>query len=123
MKRYSNELGDCIFVKGYGFWFFVKNMGKNIGKSLSKYSQKLSDNAKEFATYSLKNTSIRVIQKTAEATCNLIGNKIADKIASTALQINPETTSQTDKKLIEMPKERYISSGKRQQNNDDLRLT
>ena len=25
-----------MFVEGYGFLFFVKNMGKNIGKNISK---------------------------------------------------------------------------------------
>ena len=40
-----------MFVKGYGFLFFAKNMGKNIGKNISKnligkYNQKLIDLAK-----------------------------------------------------------------------------
>ena len=40
-----------MFVKGYGFLFFAKNMGKNIGKNISKnligkYDQKLLDLAK-----------------------------------------------------------------------------
>ena len=40
-----------MFVKGYGFLFFAKNMGKNIGKNISKnligkYNQKLLDLAK-----------------------------------------------------------------------------
>ena len=53
-----------------------KNIGKNISENLSgKYSQKFLDHAKEFATNGLKATSKRVLQKTAEATGNLIGNK------------------------------------------------
>ena len=36
--RYSIELNDVIYVKGYGYLSFAKNMGKNLG---SKYSQKL----------------------------------------------------------------------------------
>ena len=32
MTRYSVQLRNRIFVKGYGFLSFVKNMGKNIGK-------------------------------------------------------------------------------------------
>ena len=56
---------DRIFVKGYGFLTFAKNMGKNISNNLSsKYSQKPLD----------------LIQKAAEATSNLIGNKIANTI-------------------------------------------
>ena len=28
--RYSSELRDKIYVKGYGFLSFAKNMGKNL---------------------------------------------------------------------------------------------
>ena len=53
-----------------------KNIRKNISKNLSgKYSQKFLDHVKESATNGLKATSKRVIQITAEATGNLIGNK------------------------------------------------
>ena len=34
--RYSAEPRDLIFVKGYEFLSFAKNMGKNIGKNISK---------------------------------------------------------------------------------------
>ena len=34
--RYSVQPRDRIFVKGYGFLSFAKNMGKNIGKNISK---------------------------------------------------------------------------------------
>ena len=51
-----------MFVKGYGFSSFAKNMGKNIGKNVSKnlsreYSQKLLDHAKKSTTDALKTTS------------------------------------------------------------------
>ena len=49
----------------------------------NKYSQKLLDTAKKFTTDAIKTASKRAIQKTAEATADLIGNKIADKITST----------------------------------------
>ena len=39
MTRYSVQSRDRLFVKGYGFLSFAKNMvkkiGKNIGKNLS----------------------------------------------------------------------------------------
>ena len=60
MMRYSIEPKDQIlFVKGYQFLSFVKNMGKNIGNNISKklrgkYGQKLLDHAKQSATDSLK---------------------------------------------------------------------
>ena len=51
MTHYSVHPRDWIFVKGYGFLSFAKNMGRNIGKNISKnssskYTQKLLDHAK-----------------------------------------------------------------------------
>ena len=73
--RYSTELRDRIYVKGYGFLSFAKNMGKSLS---NKYGQKLLDSAKKSTTDAIKTASKRTIQKTAEAT----GNKIADKVTS-----------------------------------------
>ena len=89
MIRYSIEPRKCILVKGYGFLLFAKIMGKSIckgvGKSLScKYSQNMN-HAKQYATDAFKATSKKVIQQTLEATDDLIGNKIADKITITVL--------------------------------------
>ena len=36
MMRYSVQPRDRIFVKGYRFFSFAKNMGKKIGKNISK---------------------------------------------------------------------------------------
>ena len=36
MMRYPVHCRDPIFVKGYGFLSFAKNIGKNIGKNISK---------------------------------------------------------------------------------------
>ena len=84
--RYSVQPRKLIFVKGYGFLSFAKNIGKNIGKNISKnlsrkYSQKVLDHAKKSATDALKTSSKRVLQKTVEATGDLIDNKITDAIA------------------------------------------
>ena len=74
-----------MFVKGYGCFSFAKTMGKKTGKTISKnlsrrYSQNLLDHAKESVKDALKISSKRVIQKAAEATGDLIGNKTAIKI-------------------------------------------
>ena len=74
--RYSIEPRDRIYVKGYGFLSFAKNMGKSLS---NKYGQKLLDSAKKSTTDAIKTASKRAIQKTAEATGDLIGNKIAGK--------------------------------------------
>ena len=48
----------------------------------NKHGQKLVDTSKKSATDAFKTASKRAIQKTAEATGDLVGNKIADKITS-----------------------------------------
>ena len=54
-----------------------------MGKSLSnKYGEKLFDRAKKSTTDAIKKASKRAIQKTSEATGDLIGNKIPDKMTS-----------------------------------------
>ena len=77
--RYSTEPRDRRYAKGYGFLSFAKNMGKHLS---NKYSQKLFDGAKKSTTVAIKTASKRAIQKIEEATGDLIGNKIADKITS-----------------------------------------
>ena len=90
--RYSIEPRHGIYVKGCGFLSFAKNMS-------SRYSQKLLDSAKKYTADAIKTASKRAIQKTAEVTCNLINNKIADKLQT--LQRNlPRNYIQKKKKLI-----------------------
>ena len=88
--RYSIKPRDRIIVKGYGFLSFAKIMSTNatkVAKNLSnKYGQKL-DSAKKFSTDAIKTASKRAIQQTAEATGDLIGNKIADKITSVSKKL------------------------------------
>ena len=74
--RYSIEPRDRIYVKVYGFLSFAKNIGKGLS---NKYGQQLFDSAKKSTADTIRTASKRAIQKTAEATGNLIGNKIADK--------------------------------------------
>ena len=73
--KYSIEPRDRIYVKGYGFMSFAKNLS-------NKYSQKIFDTTKNSAMNAIKTASQRAIQKTAEETGDLVGNKISDKITS-----------------------------------------
>ena len=104
--------------------FFAQNMGKNISRNLNeKYSQKLLDLLKQYATDALETTSVKVIQKTAEASGDLTDNKIVNrikKVSRSSLQNNLETI--TNEHAKEIPKERHISPEKRQNIIDDLRL-
>ena len=55
MQHYSVEPRDRIFLKGYGYLYFARNIGKNIRKNFSSTcSQKLFDHAKQSATDTLK---------------------------------------------------------------------
>ena len=77
--RYSIEPKYRMYVKGYGFLSFAKNIGTHLS---SKYGQKLLDSAKKPNNRCNKNCFKKAIQKTAKATGDLISNKIADKITS-----------------------------------------
>ena len=79
-----------------------------------KYGKKLMDTATKTWIDAAKTASKRVVQKPAEATRDLNGNKIADKITSVGKSKEKEKT----KKVEEI----YIPPEKRQQIIDDLRL-
>ena len=95
------------YVKGYGFLSFAKKFG-------NKYGKKLMDSAIKTGIDPAKTASKRVVQKTAEALGDLIGNKTADKITSIGKPKEKEKTKKIEKI--------YIPPEKRQQIIDDLRL-
>ena len=116
MTRYSVQ--PSIFGKCYGFSSSAKNIGKNISKNLScKYDQKHLDHAKQ-STDLIKTASKRAIQKTAEATSDLIGNKIADKIIR-ASKTSPKNNLQTNEEIL---REKRIFQELRQKVIDYLKL-
>ena len=116
---------DRIYVKGYGFLSFAKNMGKRL-------HDKLLDSAKKSTTDAIKTASKRATQKTAEATGDLLGNKIADKITSVSKKKpakelhNNETKEEEEEEEedveIATHKKRYISPEERPKIFDELRL-
>ena len=115
--RFSIEPTDRIYVKGYGFLSFVKNMSKTLS---NKYGQKPLNIAKKSTTDGIKTASKRAIQKTAEGTDDLIGNKIADKITTVSKKSTKELRNNETE--ADKPKKRYISPKERQQVIDELRL-
>ena len=102
----NQEIG--IYVKGYGFLSFAKNMGKSLS---NKYGQKLLDSTKKSAADAIKTTSKKAIQKTAEATGDLISNKISDKITSVSKKSNNNNNNNENVELT-THKRRYISQKK-----------
>ena len=100
--RYSIEPRKRIYVKGYGFMSFARNFS-------DKYSKSLIDKGINVSKAFAKTAGKRILKKSAEATGDLIGNKISDKI--TAKPIKNDVTN-----------ERYVSPEERQKILDELRL-
>ena len=81
---------------------------------------KLLDSTKTSTTDAIETTSKRTIQKTAEATGDLIGNKIASVLEKSTKELpNDETEVDLERAT---PKKRYISPEEIQQIIDELRL-
>ena len=76
---YKNEIFNCTrlrkYGKGRGFLPFTRKFGNKYGKTIMDTATKSGIGAETTA-------SKRIVQKTAEATGDLIQNKIADKITS-----------------------------------------
>ena len=125
--RYSIEPRGRMYVKGYEFFPFAKNMGKSLS---NKYGQKLLDRAIKCTTDAIKPAPKRVIQKIAEATGDLIGNKIADKITNVLKKFNNNSNNNSNNNNnnnnedgeITAHKKRYISPEERQKIINELRL-
>ena len=82
---------------------------------------------KKSTTDAIKTASKRAIQKTAESTGDLIGNKIVDKITSVSKKKSTKELHNNDEIKEEdvertTHKKRYISPEERQQIIDELRL-
>ena len=128
--RYSLEPHYRRYVQGQGFMSFARNIGNNygkkafdksldVGKSMKKkYGKKILDNilsaGKDFAKIAGK----KVLTKSAEATGDLIGNKIPDRITKSAR--NKE--QKEDDRIMEETQEIIIPPEKRDQIVKDLKL-
>ena len=105
--RYSTEPKCRKCAQGYGFLSFARKFGDKYGKTIMSTATKTRIDV-------AKTASKWVVQKTAEATKDLIGNKIAEKITSVGKTKSKEKENERQ--------EIYIPPEKRQQIIDDLRL-
>ena len=84
--HYSIEPRERRYVKGYGYLGFARNIGTHANKVAKilniKYGQNLADSANKSETDALKIAGKGVIERTDEATGDLVGNTIANKITS-----------------------------------------
>ena len=117
-----------LFIAQFFIFFLTIIFIAKKNKKLSdKYSHKLLDRAKQSTPDVLKTNSKEVIQETAGATENLIGNTIADKIAE-VLKSSPQNSSkavecETENTgfVKEIANERCMSPANWQQVIDKLR--
>ena len=128
--RYSLEPHYRRYVQGQGFMSFARNIGTKYGKKLfdksmdvgkkygQKYGNKLLDNSisagKDFAKIAGK----KVLTKSAEATGDMIGNKIADRISRSSRN----KAQKEDDRIMEETQELIIPPEKREQITRDLKL-
>ena len=102
---FAKNIGDK-----YGKKIFDKSI--DVGKSMTKkYGKKILDNSitagKDFA----KIAGTKVLSKSAEATGNLIGNKIADRITKSTRNKDQKE----DDRIMEETQELIIPPEKREQ--------
>ena len=108
--KYSIEPRDRTYLKRCGFLSFAENIGKHLSK---KYGQKRIDSAKQPTIDAIKTTWKRAIIKTAEATGDLIGKKIADKIAIVSKKSAKESSNdetEVDKPNLEMKDNKLLTN-------------
>ena len=113
--HYSIEPKERRYVKEYGFLSFARNFS-------DKYSKFLMDKGIDVSKKFAKTAGKKILKKTAKATGDLNGNKIADKITSASKKSDNEEI-QSDEVNNEMLKERYISPKERQKIIDEFKLS
>ena len=117
--RYSLEPHYKRYVQGKGFMSFARNIGNKYGKKIfdvsksmkKKYGKKILDNSLSAGQDFAKIAGKKVLTKSAEATGDLIGNKIADRITKSA-----RNKEQKEDDII-MEETQYYSSRKNRTSN------
>ena len=124
--RYSLEPRYRRYVQGQGFMSFARNIGNKYGKKIfdksldvgksmkKKYGKKIIDNSLSAG----KKVGKKVLTKSAEATGDMIGNKIADRIRKSTRN----KAQKEDDRIMEETQEIIIPPEKREQIIKDLKL-
>ena len=129
--RYSLEPSYRRYAQGQGCMSFAKSMGNKYGRKIfdksidvsksitKKYGKKILDNSLSAGKVFGKIAGKRVLTKSAEATGDLIGNKIADRITkSTRNKAQKEALN----RIMEETQELIIPPERREQIIKDLKL-
>ena len=117
--RHSLEPKHRRYVKRYGFLSFANKYGKKMMNAGIKAGKKIAEskNTRNFAKIAGK----KIIGKTAEATGDLVGSKIADKITSMKKYPSGHNISEKERQIDETD-DIFIPPEKRAQIIKDLRL-
>ena len=117
--RYSLEPNCRKYVQGQGFMSFAKIIGNKYSRKIfdksidvrNKYGKKILDKSintsKDFAKIAGK----KVLHKSAEATGEMIGNKVADRITKSSRN----KAQKEDDRIMEETQEILIAPEKREQ--------
>ena len=97
MARYSTEPKTKKYVKGYGYLSFARNLS-------NKYGKRLLDTATKTGLDSAKTAFKSLVHEAAEATAELIGHKIAEKLVKP--KYAPEANSRNVKEIVIPPQKR-----------------
>ena len=124
--RYSLEPNYRKYVQGQGFMSVTKNIGNKYGRKIfdksidvsNKYDKKILDKSIDTSKDFVKIAGKKLLHKSAEATGEMIGNKVADRITKSSRN----KAQKEDDKIMEETQEIYIPPEKREQIIRDLKL-
>ena len=105
---------------------FAKNIGNKYGRKIfdksidvsNKYGKKILDKSMDASKDFEKIAGKKVLHKSAEATGEIIGNKVADRITKSSRN----KAQKEDDRIMEETQEIYIPPEKREQIIKDLKL-
>ena len=124
--RYSLEPNYRKYVQGQGFMSFAKNIGNKYDRKIfdksidvsNKYARKILDKSMDASKDFAKITGKKVLHKSAEATGEMIGNKVDDRITKSCRN----KAQKENDRIMEETQEIYIPPEKREQIIRDLKL-
>ena len=124
--RYSLEPSYRKHVQGQGLMSFAKNIGNKYGRKIfdksidvsNKYGRKILDKSVDASKDFGKIVGKKVLHKSAEATGEMIGNKVADRITKSSRN----KAQKEDDRMMEETQEILIPPEKREQIIRDLKL-
>ena len=124
--RYSLEPNYRKYVQGQGFMSFARNIGNKYGRKIfdksidvrNEYGKKILDKSIDTSKDFAKIAGKKVLYKSAEATREMIGNKVADRITKSSRN----KAQKEDDRIMEETQEIYIPPEKREQIIRELKL-